>query len=66
MKYDIEELQPSIKKLNKLFKEASTHPQQAIYEKYKDAKFDCVATLTPPSTLPFDSDSDSEKEPSEP
>ena len=62
MKFSLDELRPCMKKLHKMFQEASTTPQQAIYEKYKDAKFDCVATLTPPSSLPFNSDSESEKE----
>ena len=62
MKYELEELKPCIKQLNNLFQGASSNPQQAIYEKYKDAKFDCVATLNAPGRLPFDSESETESE----
>lgn len=52
--YQLSELTPCIKQLRDIFDAAATHSQQALYEKYKDAKYDCVATLSAPANLPFD------------
>jgi len=52
--YELSQLVPCIRRLREIFENASSHPQQAVHEKYKDAKFDCVSTLTPPSNLPFE------------
>ena len=54
MKYELSDLVPCIKRLRDIFENASSHSQQALYEKYKDAKFDCVALLRPPTNLPFE------------
>ena len=60
MKYELNELVPCIKRLREVFEGAATHSQQALHEKYKDAKYDCVATLSAPTNLPFD-DMDTEE-----
>ena len=54
MKYTFEELQPCIKRLYDVMKAVKEHTQQAIPEKYKDAKYDCVSTLEAPESLPFE------------
>ena len=60
MKYELSELAPCIKQLCEIFENAPNHPQQALNEKYKDAKFDCVSTLKAP-TLPSFEDMDAEE-----
>ena len=54
MKYELSDLVPCIKRLRDIFERVASHPQQALHDKYKGAKFDCVASLKPPVTLPFD------------
>lgn len=52
MEYDINELMPVITRLHEIHQAAEKHQQQAIHEKYKDPKFDCVAKIKPVSELP--------------
>lgn len=52
MEYDISELMPLIKRLHEIHQAAESHQQQAIYEKYKDAKYDCVSKIPPVTNLP--------------
>jgi len=54
MQYEFRELTPCIKRMHEIFAGVEKHPQQALREKYKDAKYDCVSKLQPPPTLPFD------------
>ena len=37
--------------LHKAMEQAANHPQQAIQEKYKQAKYDQVALIEPPKSL---------------
>ena len=52
MEYDISELMPLIKRLLEIHQSAEKHQQQAIHEKYKDAKYDCVSKISPVTNLP--------------
>ena len=60
MKYSLEELKPCIKDLHSLFELAPSDSQQAIREKYKEVKYDDVASLAAPDSLPFEKVPDSE------
>lgn len=50
-KYDLSELKQCINHLHKAMQKAPTHPQQAIQEKYKQAKYESVALIEPPKSL---------------
>jgi cyclin A len=50
--YDINELRGCMKDLLTSHQQASTHPQQAIQEKYKQPRFDSVALVEPLKSLP--------------
>jgi len=52
MEYDINELMPVITRLHEIHQAAEKHQQQAIHDKYKDPKFDCVAKIKPVSKVP--------------
>nr|CAB3228881.1 cyclin-A2 [Phallusia mammillata] len=63
MQYELQDLVPCIKRLSEIFTAAESHPQQALREKYKDAKYDCVSKITAPTSFPFDAmDADSTEE----
>lgn len=63
MQYELQDLMPCIKRLSEIFTAAEKHPQQALREKYKDAKYDCVSKIAPPTSFPFDAmDADSTEE----
>jgi len=52
MEYTLEELLPVITRLHEIHCSAEKHQQQAIHEKYKDAKYDCVSKIAPCDALP--------------
>jgi len=47
------DLEPCLKDLHKAYLNASTHQQQAVREKYANAKHHQASTLNPPTSLPF-------------
>jgi len=47
------QLEPCLKDLHKAYLNASTHQQQAVREKYANAKHHQASTLNPPTSLPF-------------
>jgi len=47
------DLEPCLKDLHKAYLNASTHQQQAVKEKYANAKHHQASTLNPPTSLPF-------------
>jgi len=49
--YDLNELKPCIIHLYKAMQQAPNHPQQAIQEKYKQAKYDYVSLIEAPKSL---------------
>jgi len=50
--HDLSELKGCINDMYKCMQQAAQHPQQAIQEKYKNAKYDYVALIEPPKSLP--------------
>nr|XP_002125998.2 cyclin-A2 [Ciona intestinalis] len=54
MQYQLQDLAPCIKRLHEILAGASKNSLQALFEKYKDAKYDCVSNITATPTLPFD------------
>lgn len=51
-KFDLSELKPCIWDLFKWYKQAKELPQQAIQEKYKQAKYEHISLVDPPEHLP--------------
>ena len=51
--YDLAELKPCISELFKFYRQAKELPQQAIQDKYKQAKHEHVGLIEPPKSLPF-------------
>lgn len=51
--FQLLDLQPCLHSLHRTFSHASKHPQQAIREKYKSARFHGVANISPPEMLPL-------------
>jgi hypothetical protein len=49
--YDLSELKGCIIDMHKCMQQAAQHPQQAIQEKYKHAKYDHVSLIEPPKAL---------------
>ena len=49
--YDLEDLGQCVEAMLTAMEEAPTRPQQAIYEKYKSAKYHKVSLTPPPSEL---------------
>lgn len=49
---DLNELKSCINAMYKCMQQAAHHPQQAIQEKYKQAKYDYVSLIEPPKGLP--------------
>lgn len=49
---DLNELKSCINDMFKCMQQAAHHPQQAIQEKYKQAKYDYVSLIEPPKALP--------------
>jgi len=49
--YSLSQLSETLKHLYKTFCQASSHPQQAIHEKYRTPKYSQVSLLSPPETL---------------
>lgn len=50
--HDLVELKSCIQEMFKTMQGALDNPQQAIQEKYKHNKYDYVALIEPPKTLP--------------
>jgi len=50
--FDLSELKACITDMHKCMQQAAHHPQQAIQEKYKQAKYDYVSLIEPPRALP--------------
>lgn len=50
--FDLTELKSCINDMYKCMQQAAHHPQQAIQEKYKQAKYDYVSLIEPPKALP--------------
>ncbi|CAF0734573.1 unnamed protein product [Brachionus calyciflorus] len=49
--YELDELKSCVQDMFKAMQTANSHPQQAIQEKYKQAKYDHVSLIDPPKTL---------------
>jgi len=49
--HDLSELRSCIIDMHKAMQQAPNHPQQAIQEKYKQAKYECASLIDPPKTL---------------
>lgn len=51
--HDLSELKPCITEMFKMYQQAATLPQQAIQEKYKQAKYEHVSLINAPKSLPL-------------
>jgi cyclin A len=52
--HDLSELKSCIADMFKLYEQAATLPQQAIQDKYKQAKYEHISLVDPPKSLPFE------------